>query len=212
MKKVCHDENCLNGTSICDKHKAELISEWERVIPPRYKNANLSDFSENVTNGTKEYTKSGNPQGLYIFGDIGCGKTHLKWAIVKHMINTLPIKSQEQPIPFDEYDCKKLNYTFHWYYTGRGDSSVVSFINSFIRYETVLMLDDFGHGETTKDTFAVNMWNILLDEIYNANKRVILVSNYTLDKLSERVGLYATDRINQICKGSFIELTGKSKR
>ena len=52
-------------------------------IPERYKDAKYEDVPESVKNCLKKMFPYG--RGIYMHGTVGTGKTHILWAIMKHI-------------------------------------------------------------------------------------------------------------------------------
>jgi DNA replication protein DnaC len=211
-REFCSDSNCLEGNGICEKHKQLVLDGWYKRIPKRYESAKLIDCNKQIVKEAESFLSDSSKQGFYVYGDIGCGKTHLKWSMIRHVLSATKINKQGQEPSVGERDCKELTFELHSCYTGKNPTDLVTYIKSITKSKPIIFFDDLGHGETTKAEFSVNMWNILMDEIYNNCTKVVFVSNYPVDMLSNYMGLYVADRIREICKGNVIEMSGKSKR
>jgi len=212
---------CRNCTteSLCIECTAKVKKPWLEDVPPRYKEAivdtlinqnkeTVDNFIDTILNRNHK----GNT-GLFVFGDLGTGKTWLLYGIVKKLIEKANPKVSYFP-PFHVEDCKSLIFKFHCRYTGRGDNTIEEYVQEFVKLtrNSVLILDDLGHGNTTKDDFAMNIYNLLVDAIYVNMGFMAVSSNHNPSKLKDYVGSYCVDRIMEMCGTNLIEIKGDSKR
>lgn len=202
----------------CTKKTKEL---WLREIPIRYKDASLeiktfNDHKHKIINNFVDTILTRNHKSntcLYVYGNLGTGKTWLLYGVAKKLIEKANPKTSNYP-PFHVEDCKSLVFKFHCRYTGRGENTIDAYVREFVNLTRnyLLILDDLGHGNTTKDDFAMNIYNLLIDAIYVNMGFMAVSSNYGPAKLKDYVGSYAVDRIMEMCGDNIIEIDGKSQR
>lgn len=207
---------CKNCTTqnLCPECASKVKKPWIEDIPPRYKDATVNN--NEVVNRFVDTVLTHNHKtntGLYVYGDLGTGKTWLLYGIAKELISKADPKISYFP-PFHVEDCKSLIFKFHCRYTGRGENSIDEYVQEFVKLSrnSVLILDDLGHGNTTKDDFAMNIYNLLIDAIYVNMGFVAVSSNHDPAKLKDYVGSYCVDRIMEMCGGNLIKIEGNSQR
>jgi len=216
--------NCSKcvGTTFCEACLEKYKKPWREPFPPRYKDANLSmakyitpndlalinTFVDKVL--AKDHTGK---TGLFIHGNLGIGKTWLLYAVLNEIINKADLK-KTITCPVGLIDCKEMVFDFHYRYVGKGDMSITQYLEEIVKFTrtSVIALDDMGHGNTTKEEFAINIFNLLLDSIYTHLGFVAITSNHSPADLKSYLGTYAVDRIMDMCGDNVIELKGKSQR
>jgi DNA replication protein DnaC len=210
---------CVGGNfcqTCIDKYK----NPWKEPFPPRYKNAKLSEVRNisdiAIINNFIDVVllkKHNGHTGLFIHGNLGLGKTWVVYAILNEIIDRADLK-QTKSCPAGIIDCKELIFDFHYRYVGKGDKSITQYIEDIIHFTRtgVIALDDMGHGNTTKEDFSLNVFNLLLDAIYVNMGFVIVTSNHSLSELKQYLGTYAVDRILDMCGENVIEIKGKNQR
>lgn len=72
----------------------------------------------------------------------------------------------------------------------------------------LIVLDDLGAERPSG--YVVEQLYIMINELYNKEKSVIVTSNFNLDEIETRLGGRIADRIRGMCQT--VELKGKSKR
>jgi DNA replication protein DnaC len=227
MFKKPKPENVVNcskcvGSVFCEGCNDKYKKPWRELFPPRYKDASLSmakylsgndigtinSFVDKVL--AKDHTGK---TGLFIFGNLGIGKTWLLHAVLNEIINKADLK-RTITCPVGVIDCKEMVFDFHYRYVGKGDMSITQYVEEIVNFTRtgVIALDDMGHGNTTKEEFAINIFNLLLDDIYTHLGFVAITSNHSPLDLKSYLGPYAVDRIMDMCGDNVIELKGKSQR
>lgn len=118
------------------------------------------------------------PQGLYLFGECGCGKTFLASLIAQECIASgKTVCFGEVPVLLA--DIKK---TFNRQTTDAPTEEQIT--SKYINCD-VLFLDDIGTG--TMSDWAVNILYTIINERYNEKRTIILTSNYDFDGLIKRL-------------------------
>jgi DNA replication protein DnaC len=220
-------ENMVNcskcgGTTFCDLCIEKYKKPWREQFPPRYKDANLSMAKYLTANDLtlinsfvdKVLAKDHDGKtGLFIHGNLGIGKTWLLYAVMNEIINKA-VLGKTITCPVGIIDCKEMIFDFHYRYVGKGDMSITQYMEEIVKFTrtSVIALDDMGHGNTTKEEFAINVFNLLLDSIYTHLGFIAITSNHSPSELKGYLGTYAVDRVMDMCGDNVIKIEGKSQR
>jgi DNA replication protein DnaC len=164
-------------------------------IPERYKDAKLEDVPERVKSAFNETIK--NQKGLYIYGGVGTGKTHIAYAIQKRW-----------------YELGQLS--LFWNMTELIDEirsdfnrTEKEFIGeSVLNYQKLLFLDDIGAEKPTE--WVEEKIYLIVNKRYNDMLPTIFTSNLGINELSDRVGDRIASRIVEMCE--IINLEGEDRR
>jgi DNA replication protein DnaC len=125
-------------------------------------------------------------QGIYIYGEKGCGKTHLTYCMMWELVNKL-------------YSCIMTSFNDIKRYELEGKHYLVE---NMIDCD-FLFIDDLGVEVVQKndqDNWTQELIYKILNDRYNANKPVIFSSNYSINELATQRGFQerTIDRINQM--------------
>lgn len=155
-------------------------------------------YEENVQNG----------YGIYLFGDKGVGKTHLTACIVNDLL------AKCVPVLFTNLFeiSKSIKSTFSKESTDTEQQLIRKFSNI-----PVLVFDDLGTENFVKNSSDTWLQSVLFDLIntrYNRQKATIFSSNYNLNELISKRGIFekTVDRICEMTSGAVMKITGKSLR
>lgn len=172
------------------KAEFELCDVWKRVaykeqcrqsgIPAKYIGKTFDDYE--VTAGNKKavdsakwFVRAPRDKGLYFYGGTGTGKTYLASLTAQEIVR------QTKDVIFGDVSqlLTELKKTFN-------DPTLSSeqILDRYVK-TPVLVLDDFGAGQITEWTVGV-LYHIV-NERYNANRPVIVTSNFDLDGLAQRL-------------------------
>lgn len=191
------------------KHK---VSRMQRVwqssqIPKLYQGKYFSDYTIDSNNSyavaaAKKFVIAPN-RGIYFFGNSGTGKTYLAAIIAQMILDRKSILFADVPSFLDELRDSIQNE--------HGDK-----LNAKVKTlqkADVLFLDDLGTEKVSE--WALERLYIIINNLYNEGKPVVITSNYSLTELYNHYGknIFAeriTSRINQIC--DLIRLHGKDRR
>jgi len=155
--------------------------------------------------------------GLYIFGEVGRGKTWLSVALLKDLIKTLEIPEQMRSSVIR--DIKKFRDIYRFVYVpwllmkikSSYDSNSSLTEQGIIEEYTnipVLVLDDIGSERPTE--WVREKLNMIIYFRNNRGLRTIYTSNVDPEGLKERLDERITSRILQQCE--IIRLTGPDRR
>lgn len=170
------------------KAEFELCDVWRNVaykeqcrrsgVPVKYIGKTFDDYS--VTAGNKKavdsakwFVRAPRDRGLYFYGGTGTGKTFLASLTAQEIVR------QRRELIFGDVPelLKRLKETFD-----KGGTEQI--FNRYIK-TPLLILDDFGAGQITD--WSVGILYQIINDRYNANRPVIVTSNYDLDGLRERL-------------------------
>ena len=134
----------------------------------------------------------GDPQGLYLHGPPGCGKTLLSCAILNELIRLHQIPVLYAKISRDILGQLKASFNPNSEYYGEGRR-----IEERLASVTALVMDDFGaHRETE---FVNSVLYDLIDARYEKNLPTIVTSNEPLEHLRDTSGGRLYSRLKEMC-------------
>lgn len=179
-------------------------AEYIKYIPARYADVSRDDIPPKVAEHAD--LLNGKKNGLYIWGQVGCGKTHTLYALKKYYAERLlllKVENMTEVLGEIKRSFKTDEPRDIMDFNGYGDWGKIA---SCVAY------DDIGSEKDT-DWAGEQMYR-LIDFIYTKKDRFILTSNLSLKDLSERYGGTQGDRIaSRIAEmATIIELKGKDKR
>lgn len=170
------------------------------IIPERYKDSKFEDVPQNVKILVDEMFKT--RKGIYIYGSVGSGKTHIAYAIRKYV-------SEERKPKFESYfyNMSRLLYDIKQGFDA--SKKVSSFeVENIFNLKGILFIDDLG-AERLTDWVQDTIYGIVNDR-YEKMYPVIFTSNLNPQQLADRVGDRVASRIVGMC--NLIEITGDDKR
>ncbi|MGN1412356.1 MAG: ATP-binding protein [Oscillospiraceae bacterium] len=202
-----------------EKLKLQMIEENEKIQENLYRFRKFSNLSkkeftfnnwehnqytqpaEECFRVFKEFSSSYHlgSQGMIVYGEAGCGKTHLSIALATELANR-GVKTVFKNIPtlFEE-----IFDTFN-----NSEIKTSDVINPIIESDVVI-LDDLG-AEKPSD-FVKSKLYYIINALYNNNATVIVTSNIdNVSDLKNCVGFRAYDRLLEMC--NLVHNRGKSYR
>lgn len=198
-----------------EKEKSEirksLLSRADIVLkdngaPQMFLKANISDFPASV----KKYINI--KKGLYVFGDRGCGKTHLAVSLMRAHLDKVGLMERasgfeiiQKTIPMFASVPEMLMDIRHAYSDSK--ASEKSIIEKYAERD-FLVLDDMGVEKVTE--WTMQMLYIIIDKRYRDEKRTIITSNLTLDGLAEKLDDRVASRIAGMC--ILVPMQGRDRR
>lgn len=178
-----------------------------KFIPIRYQNAKIEDVSPNIKDLLNDKKEK---NGIFIHGDIGTGKTHILWAIVSKLEEENKEHHKKVGLNIDKIDWWVINTTDMLRNIKRefDHKSEDDLLNRVINFNGYLFLDDVGSeklSEWTQETFY-----LILNKRYENILPTIITSNFSIDKLGERIGDRTASRIVGLCH--IAKLNGTDRR
>lgn len=167
-------------------------------IPLRFADADWKDVPEDIKKVVSNLV--GTRRGAYLFGQIGCGKTHIAYAIKKHF-------EAEYHIPVWVINTTWLLHSLRLDFDRRPiDREWID--DKIMKSKGLIIFDDIGVEKVT-DWVAEAMY-LMINERYEAMKPMIFTSNLSLDELSTKIGDRVPSRIAGMC--DIIEIKGTDRR
>lgn len=166
------------------------------MIPKRYENAKFEDIPESVQELLK--TMHQTYKGIYLHGPVGCGKTHILYAIRN--------KLEEKHTPFIFWNTARLLYEIRNEY--RDSNFSYDTMGDLLKSPDILLLDDIGAEKLTD--WVIETFYLLINQRYENMLPTIFTSNFQIKDLAERIGDRSTSRIMEMC--DIVELDNKDRR
>lgn len=146
--------------------------------------------------------------GVYIFGNIGVGKTHLTAC----MANCLVSKC----VPVMVTNVFEIAQAIKRTFSKRATSTEQQTIDNFGNIP-ILFIDDLGTEDyinSAKSEWLNSILSQIVNKRYNSKKPTVFSSNYSLNELISKRGMWemTVDRISEMTQGAVIKITGKSMR
>jgi DNA replication protein DnaC len=184
---------------------AEQDRQYRQTVSARWSERNLTTYQ--VTDDNREaydvckaYAKKLSPattRGLYIFGPVGVGKSHLGVGIIKTAFQ----KGLYGAVINVPSTLRKIRDSFK-------DHSVVVQDEVYAKKRFVVLLDDIGAENATP--WAIETIYSIVDARYESNLPTIITSNCSPAELTKDIGARSTDRIREMC--DIVEIRGLSWR
>ena len=133
------------------------------------------EFIDNIHRGEKQ-------KNLYLFGEVGTGKTHLSLAIANALLK------YNHSVIYKRID-DLLEIIIDFKYENKENKEQLEILKN----SDLLVIDDLGAEKTSP--FALNQIRIILEERANMNKSMIINSNLDLNNLQKYYGQRIADRI-----------------
>lgn len=194
-------EKNLNKKMSDNEFEARYQEEYEHIlngygqnsdIPARYRTINVSDIPKEVLECLPLDEKK---NGLYLWGGIGTGKTHILYALKKlyaERLSNFSVKNMSELLA----DMKAS-------FNGRNPIDILD--------ELYRAYDDIGAEKETE--WAGEQVYRLVNCLYENKRTVIFTSNLPLGGLAQRFGIQGdriASRIAEMCH--IVELKGKDRR
>jgi DNA replication protein DnaC len=184
-----HDERGFIKTMRrCECQRSARIA---RRIPAKYASARLSDFKAPVMDAVAAWLQDSQSPGLFLFGSVGTGKTHLAIAICRALLEA----GQDVMIQSASQFYSEIRSTFN---SDQGEESVLAV---YFRAPW-LLLDDVGAGALSD--FERRYLLDLLDR--RANRRTIITSNLGVEDFARRLDERIASRLREFktlqCEGA----------
>lgn len=187
------------------EHAVDLAREHAGV-PMRFSDSRLDNFSDGIVAPVREWLDTRQwdyelgARGLYIWGDVGSGKTHLAAAVANALCN----------IPHDAYFAvvSDVLVAFQESFRAKDNSDAKELWGELADAEAVLVLDDFG-AEYVTEWARAKLYQ-LVNQRYNNCAATVVTSNLSPKDLAERIGDRTVSRLMH--GATVIHLTGKDRR
>ena len=178
------------------------------TIPSRFENSDFTLIPPEIKAKFEDIFKT--KKGIYLYGEVGTGKTYILYAICKELYKRKNEFEKEKKF-YSNYNCSVWNTTNLLREIKNEFDNKRSGLDSLgdcMDYEGILMLDDVGSEKLTdwvKETFY-----LLINSRYEKNLLTIITGNFSLQDLADRIGDRTASRIVEMC--DVVELLGKDRR
>lgn len=190
-------------------------------IPYIFKQATLDDFDEPIRREVEAWLETYWQNTLYIWGDVGTGKTHLAAAVTNRLVRKydewgrfiittdLLLRIQESFGEKGVKPCKDWLHSFRAFHGDDGeDYDDAPHMWASALEASFIVLDDIATEYASE--WAKARLFLLVNHRYNAATSTILTTNLDPQKLSERIGDRTVSRLMH--GATVIHLTGKDRR
>jgi DNA replication protein DnaC len=161
----------------------------------------LKIHNGNTAAVAKANTYISSPRGLYLYGTVGSGKTHIAVATLKEVVKQ---STSVRWIVFDDLvQLLKSNFEHN-----DEDEVIMKFCQC--KY---LFIDDLGAGRNTEYAADV-LQRIIRRRLSNGMHKVFITSNLTLAELSEKIDDRIASRVVELCggMGNVVQIIGDDER
>jgi len=170
---------------------------------PRYENAKWEDVPKKLQAHISKIQQT--RKGLYIHGSVGSGKTHIIYAIGKHLESPKDLNNR---IHVRVYNCTDLLREIRNDFACTDPYSKKHILESVLEFRGLLILDDIG-SEKLSDWVLETFYSIV-NKRYEDMIPTIFTSNLPLSELAERIGDRTVSRMVESC--DVFELSGEDRR
>ena len=184
------------------KNNAKQREFINNIVPDRLKAAGVKKIYMNAClDDCKKELSSFTDKSLFIYGDIGTGKTYSAIALLR---NDFENKREGVFISVPNL-LLKIKSTFN------NPKSEVSELELIEYYSTIpnLYLDDIGVEKPTE--WAVQLLYVIIDNRLCEELRTVITSNLNYQELEAHFGIRFTSRVAGMC-GTPFKLTGTDRR
>ena len=194
------------------KHIAQIPERYKNVL---FKNSQITANNQKAYNIARNYLKDSQQmrkdnKGLYIYGPVGVGKTHLATCLCNELL-------------LQGFGClfttmSELLSELHKSYTLQGQVS--GNLIQRVKKTDFLFIDDFGKefvgredGQAKYDKMLERQVITIINARYNSNKPTIITSNYSKNALINELKLdpSITDKVNEMAT-RIIRMSGENFR
>lgn len=164
----------------------------ERGVPRRYLDCSLENFkvyNEKLAaklNGLRELVSSKPKRGIFLFGPVGTGKTHLAVSYMSELI----VRG------YGGSFIRAIGFIIRCQQSFRNEEDVTSIIDELLD-KHFLVLDDIGSEHVTD--FVRQSLLLLIDEAYCREKILVVTSNLSLEDLNI-IDPRIPSRLAEMCK------------
>lgn len=169
-----------------------------RSIPKRYESVKYEDAPEKIRAAFDKIRET--RRGLYIFGPVGTGKTHIAYALKKKWDETSRYSA-------DFWNTSELMQEIKDDFD-RDNYSKTHRFDKIMEEKEPLFLDDIGSEKLTD--WVLERFYLIINRKYNDMLPVIFTSNYSIEDLAARVGDRIASRIVEMC--DIIKIDGEDRR
>ena len=187
-------EKAKNKTYEKIKKLMEKGNIGKRYYSASFKNFSKTPQNQSMYNACIEFSESfkegnNNGSGLYLYGGVGCGKTHLAVSILKRLVGlNKKVLIYKASGLYDEY---RQTYAFS------NDENGDQFLKR-LRKADLLIIDDLG-TDKFDDKFSLFLYKVI-DARYNDMSPLVITSNFSFSQLTTVLDRRIIDRLQAMCE------------
>jgi DNA replication protein DnaC len=167
-------------------------------IPLRYRDAKYEDVPENIRQAFESIKET--RKGIYLHGDVGCGKTHILYALAGSCESVLHVFARTWNVT---ELLRELRADFDRPYTEKREVD-----QQLMDFKGLIFLDDVG-AEKMSD-WVEEVFYLIVNRKYSDLMPLVITSNLSIAELAERVGDRTASRLVEMC--SIFRLPGNDRR
>jgi DNA replication protein DnaC len=167
-------------------------------IPRRYREAKYEDVPEAIRRAFQRIKET--RKGIYLHGDVGCGKTHILYALAASCESTFQVCARVWNMT---ELLRELRADFDRPYAEKREVD-----QQLIDFKGLLFLDDVG-SEKMSD-WVEEVFYLIVNRKYNDLMPLVITSNLSIAELAERVGDRTASRLVEMCE--IFHLAGADRR
>ena len=169
--------------------QSEMPDKWKKHSFDNFRTDGLSDaalytfnrcrrYADWIAKSLRQHDLSYSPNGVFLTGPCGTGKTHLAAAILNSVMRQAPAT------PILAMTMQEMTAKIKDSYDEIGDSSEAELIKAYTEVP-LLLIDDLGSEQPTE--WSVDRIFRIINARYNANLPTIVTSNYDTAALGKRL-------------------------
>lgn len=195
LASLTPEERAARDRAIAAEQERRELVELEdlvaRHIPPRYREAGVSRSEVSAWLSDPDALPA-----LLLSGNVGVGKTHEAFGVLKHMLAAGRRFVAYEPAP-----------AMFWKLQPGCLDNVHEYVRT-LQEATFLVLDDLGANKLTEAREDA-LW-LILDERYRWQRRTVLATNVPPASMSDALGERTASRLAEMCL--VVRMTGVDRR
>lgn len=183
----------------------------ESGVKPRFIEASKNDIQPDLWKKINPFFKG---ESLFIYGPVGCGKTHLLAAMIREHFEAHDYRYPNgYPKRIKVISVPELLLEIKGSFSNNGQDLVLAHFSSRYVDEVplppeIIIFDDVGSENVTE--WVTEQLYLIINRRYEACKQSVFTSNLSLEELSKKFGDRISSRIAGMC--SVVQIAGRDRR
>ena len=164
------------------------------TIPLRFIEAKYEDIPDNIRASFEKMRET--RKGLYLYGPVGTGKTHIVWALKKEIDEKCEINlKQSVGGPY----CRVYNTTelLHDIRSKFGKDEGQDLLGDLMSCKDIIFFDDIGAEKITD--WVLETFYLIINKRYENMIPTVFTSNLPITELAEKIGDRSASRVMEMC-------------